>query len=184
MVVGTITERKSSVALARLVRQAQVPVLFVGKPYSEKDPYWVEFLKLVDGKSVRYQSHVADLPAMVALLQQARGAVVMSQHENWCLVAHEAVACGLPVLLPAQKWSHERFGSQAHYFTGDLNRDAAVLREFYERCPALPAPRIQLYSWTEVARRLKTVYERVLSPNSEIELPQKNAKNAERGAEE
>jgi len=127
---------------------------------------------------------VADLPAMVALLQQARGAVVMSQHENWCLVAHEAVACGLPVLLPAQKWSHERFGSQAHYFTGDLNRDAAVLREFYERCPALPAPRIQLYSWTEVARRLKTVYERVLSPNSEIELPQKNAKNAERGAEE
>lgn len=160
---GTITERKNSIPLARLAHQARVPVLFVGKPYSENDRYWLEFLKLVDGKWVRHQSHVADPAAMIALLQQARGAVVMSQYENWCLVAHEAAACGLPVLLPSQKWSHERFGDRAHYFTGNLNRDAAVLRDFHERCPSLPAPGIRLHSWTEVAASLKTVYERVMS---------------------
>jgi len=161
--VGTIREQKNCIPLAQLARRAQAPALFVGKPYSENDPYWSEFLKFVDGKWVRHQPHVADPVAMIALLQQARGAVVMSQYENWCLVAHEAAACGLPLLLPPLKWARERFGTQAHYFTGNLNRDAAVLREFYERCPSLPAPRIRLYSWTEVADRLKTVYERVLS---------------------
>lgn len=161
--VGTITERKNCIPLAQLGHQTQVPMLFVGKPYSEKDSYWLEFRKLVDDKWVRHQSHVANPAAMIELLQQARGAVVMSQHENWCLVAHEAAACGLPVLLPAQKWSYERFGAQAHYFTGNLNRDAMVLREFYERCPSLPVPHIRLYSWTEVATNLKTIYERVLS---------------------
>ena len=160
---GTITERKNCIPLARLAHQAQVPMLFVGKPYSENDPYWVDFMKLVDGKWVRHQSHVADPAAMIALLQQARGAVVMSQHENWCLVAHEAAACGVPVLLPSQKWSHERFGAHAHYFTGNLDQDATALREFYERCPSLPAPGIRLFSWTEVAVELKMIYERVLS---------------------
>lgn len=161
--VGTLREQKNCIPLARLAHRAQVPVLFVGKPYSENDPYWSEFLKFVDGKWVRHQPHVADPAALIALLQRARGSVVMSQYENWCLVAHEAAACGLPLLLPPLKWARERFGDQACYFTGNLNRDAAVLREFYERCPSLPAPRIQLYSWTEVAARLKTVYERVLS---------------------
>jgi glycosyltransferase involved in cell wall biosynthesis len=86
----------------------------------------------------------------------------MSQFENWCLVAHEAAACGLPVLLPDQKWSRELFGGQAQYFTGNLKQDAAVLKDFYERCPTLPAPKIKLFSWNEVAQQLKKVYEQVL----------------------
>ena len=53
---------------------------------------------------------------MVALLQASRGFVLMSQFENWCLSAHEAVACGLPVLVPDQNWSRERFGNAARYF--------------------------------------------------------------------
>jgi glycosyltransferase involved in cell wall biosynthesis len=162
--IGTITAQKNCVPLARLAHQARVPVLFVGKPYFESDPYWAEFRKLVDGVWVRHQPHVSDPAAMLALLHHARGAVVMSQFENWCLVAHEAAACGLPVLLPDQKWSRERFGDQAHYFDsiGYSPRNIEILKQFYADAPNLPAPKIKLFSWAEVAQQLKNVYEQVL----------------------
>ena len=161
---GTITRRKNSVALARLARAAEAPILFVGKPYAETEAYWREFQGLVDGRWVRHQPHVGDPAAMVALVKAARGAVVMSDYENWCLTAHEAAACGVPVLLPRQNWSLERFGPQAQYFDGigfsPRNRD--ILRQFYADTPGLPAPAIQLLGWDEAGRRLKAVYERVL----------------------
>ena len=161
---GTITRRKNSVALARLARAAQTPILFVGKPYAETEPYWREFSGLVDGRWVRHQPHTANPSEMVALLKSARGAVVMSDYENWCLTAHEAAACGLPVLLPDQNWSRERFGGQAHYFTsiGCTPSNTAILKQFYTAAPTLPAPAIQLFSWTDAATRLKAVYNRVL----------------------
>jgi glycosyltransferase involved in cell wall biosynthesis len=163
--VGTITAQKNSVPLARLARAAQVPVLFVGKPYAESEPYWQEFRGLVDGRWVRHQPHLADPVAMVALLHRARGAVVMSDFENWSLTAHEAAACGLPLLLPDLNWSRERFGNQAHYFDriGFHPRNVEILKQFYHAAPGLPAPAVKLFSWTEVAGQLKTVYERVLN---------------------
>ena len=102
---------------------------------------------------------------MVALVQAARGAVVMSDYENWCLTAHEAAACGVPVLLPRQNWSLERFGSRAQYFEhiGFSPANVAVLKQFYAAAPGLPAPGIKLLSWAEVGRQLQGVYERVLS---------------------
>lgn len=160
--VGTITERKNCVPLARLAAEAQVPLLFVGKPYAETDPYWKEFRQLIDGRCVRHQPHVGEPSAMVDLLHRARGAVIMSRYENWCLAAHEAAACGLPLLLPDQKWSRERFGDQATYFKGDSS-DTAILRDFYQRCPSLPAPAVRLYRWAESAEQLRKVYEDVSS---------------------
>lgn len=162
---GTITQRKNSVALARLARAAQTPILFVGKPYAESEPYWREFSSLVDGRWVRHQPHTANPDVMLDLLRSARGAVVMSDYENWCLTAHEAAAYGLPVLLPDQNWSRERFGAQAHYFAsiGWSARNVEILKKFYNASPTLPGPAIQLFSWTEAATRLKAVYERVLS---------------------
>jgi glycosyltransferase involved in cell wall biosynthesis len=161
---GTITRQKNSCLLARLAQQAQVPILFVGKPYFENDPYWAEFRALVDGRWVRHQPHLADPAAMIALLKTARGAVMMSDFENWCLTAHEAAACGLPLLLPDQNWSRERFGNQAHYFDriGFNSRNVKILKQFYAAAPGLPAPAIQLFSWNDVAVRLKEIYETVL----------------------
>ena len=162
--VGTITRVKNTVAIAQLARAAQVPILFVGKPFSETDPYWHEFKTLVDDRWVRHQPHLADTSAMVALLQAARGAVVMSEFENWCLAAHEAAACGVPVLLPNLNWSRERFGNQAHYFdrVGFTPRNVEILKNFYAIALGLPAPAIQLFSWADTAAALKKVYERVL----------------------
>jgi glycosyltransferase involved in cell wall biosynthesis len=161
---GTITQRKNSVELAELARAADVPILFVGKPYSPDDPYWLRFKNLIDDRRVKYHPFVGGEAEMISLLQSARGFVLMSRHENWCLSAHEAAACGLPLLVQNQKWSQERFGNQARYFEtiGFSNRNAEILRRFWEDAPALAAPGIKLQSWAEVAQQLRTVYERVL----------------------
>lgn len=160
---GTIHPRKRNVELARLARQAQVPLLFVGKPYSEAEAYWQEFKGLVDGRFVKHLPHTNSPQEMADLLKRSRGFVLMTMYENWCLSAHEAAACGLPVLLPDQKWARERFGAQANYFKGGPAQDAGILREFYEKCPSLPSPDIRHYSWMEVAEQLKAVYERMLN---------------------
>jgi glycosyltransferase involved in cell wall biosynthesis len=162
---GTITPRKNSVELAEMARAAKVPILFVGKPYSEADAYWARFKSLIDNQFVKYHPFVSEEPGMIQLLQRARGFVLMSWHENWCLSAHEAIACGLPVLVQDQKWSKERFGGQARYFEeiGFSEGNVQALRKFWEEAPSLSAPNIRLFSWIETAERLQAVYERVLS---------------------
>jgi glycosyltransferase involved in cell wall biosynthesis len=162
---GTITGRKNSVPLAQMAHAAQVPILFVGKPYHPDDPYWREFEKLIDGKWVKYHPHVGSEAEMIALLGASRGFVFMSAFENWCLSAHEAAACGLPLLVQDQNWSRERFGTAARYFPdiGMTTRNVASLRQFYADALQLPAPRVQLFSWDDTAAELKKVYARVLN---------------------
>ena len=151
---GTITARKRTNDLARLARRAETPILFVGKGYRPDDPYFLEFLSLVDGRFVRHQPHVDGEPAMIELYRAARGFVIYSDVENWCLSAHEAAACGLPVLLRALPWALERFGEAAHYLTNDLAADVAILRRFGQDAPTLPAPQIRQWSWPEVGEQL------------------------------
>jgi glycosyltransferase involved in cell wall biosynthesis len=160
---GTITQRKNSVALAELARTADVPILFVGKPYSPDDPYWLRFKNLIDDRRVKHHPFVGSEAEMVSLLQSALGFVLMSQFENWCLSAHEAAACGLPLLVQNQNWSQERFGNRVRYFEtiGFSQRNVEILRDFWEAAPALPAPGIKLHSWDEVAQSLKIIYEQV-----------------------
>jgi|SRR5579863_5717953 len=162
---GTIGPSKNSLELAEYASEAKVPLLFVGKPFDYGSDYWKQFEKFVDGKIVRHVPHVGSAPELIALLQQARGYVLMSRFENWSLAAHEAVACGLPMLLPDQPWSRERFGGVASYFSKTGHGSATeALKAFYERCPSLPAPNVKLHSWVEVAEILRPIYERMLKP--------------------
>jgi glycosyltransferase involved in cell wall biosynthesis len=153
------------VALAEMARLAQVPILFVGKPYDVGDPYWLHFESLIDNRWVKYHPHVSHEREMASLLQGARGFVLMSDYENWCLSAHEAAACGLPLLVQDQKWSRECFGDQACFFAsiGNTSGNVAQLQRFYAQAATLPAPKIKLHHWNEVGRELRAVYERVLS---------------------
>jgi glycosyltransferase involved in cell wall biosynthesis len=159
---GTITPRKRTVELAEIALRAEVPVLFVGKPYNEQDPYWQRFRSSIDDRYVCYHPHVETEQEMIELLQDARGFVMLSQHENWCLAAHEAVACGLPLLVPDQNWSRERFAEDVRYWPRRGAAATRALRDFYEDCPNLRAPAVQLHAWEDVARELSSVYERVL----------------------
>lgn len=163
---GTITPCKGTVELARLARAAKVPILFVGKPYHADDPYWAQFTDLIDNESVQYHPHVSQEDEMVALLQGARGFVLKSHYENWCLSAHEAAACGLPLLLPDLKWSRERFGNQTAYFSGNFQRDISVLREFHAQAARKKAPEIKLWSWKEAVTPLISVYQSLVQGRS------------------
>ena len=162
---GTITERKNCVELAQMAQAAQVSILFVGKPYHPSDPYWRRFQPLIDGRWVKHHPHVSTEAEMIALLQSARGFVLMSNQENWCLSAHEAAACGLPLLVQDQNWSRERFGDRVRYFAniGNTPSNVEILKRFHAEAPGLTPPAIKLHSWLEAARELKLVYEAVLS---------------------
>ena len=160
---ATIAPRKESVRLARAAREARVPVLFVGRPYSTDNPYWKEFEALIDGQYVRHEGGVEGDAALIEKLQSARGFVFMSRVESWCFAASEAVACGLPLLLPSLPWAKERFGGQASYFPEGHGGEEAALRAFYEGCPSLPAPAVKLLSWPDVGRNLQRVYAGCLS---------------------
>ena len=159
---ATIAPRKNSLRLAQVAREARVPVLFIGRPYNEADPYFRQFAALIDGRYVRYESTVEGEAALIAKLQHARGFVFLSEVESWCFAASEAVACGLPLLLPRLNWATERFGGQATYFPARPAGEAEALRRFYEACPRLPAPEIELLSWPAVGERLVETYLRCL----------------------
>ena len=165
---GTVTQRKNFVELAQMARAAQAPILFVGKPYHPDDSYWLRFKNMVDNQWVKYRPHVDSELEMVQLLQSARGFVLMSDYENWCLSAHEAVACGLPLLVQDQNWSRERFGNEARYFPtiGVTPENTDRLKQFYCDAPGLSVPRIKIFSWDEAAQQLKAVYEKVLAASA------------------
>jgi glycosyltransferase involved in cell wall biosynthesis len=160
---GTITGRKRSVELALMAREAEVPILFVGKPYDRADHYWKKFQALIDNRFVLHHEHVEGRAEMIALLKSSRGFVIYSTFENWCLSAHEAIACSLPVLVPDLPWSRECFGEQASYLDSfRIAGNAGKLRSFYDNYGKLTAPAIKLYSWDDVAERLLPVYRRLL----------------------
>jgi glycosyltransferase involved in cell wall biosynthesis len=161
---GTICDRKRSIQLARIAREARVPILFFGNPYSANEPYWKEFSSLVDQEFVLHHPHSDDTSQLITKLRQAAGYVCFSRHENWCLAAHEAAAVGLPVLLPDQKWSRERFGSQASYWNPDhsKSRNVEVLKGFYKVAPTSSPPSITIPRWQEVGSNLAQIYREVL----------------------
>jgi glycosyltransferase involved in cell wall biosynthesis len=158
---GTINPRKRSVELAEMARAAEAPILFVGKPYAETEPYWKRFRSLIDDRWVKYHPHVETDSEMVRLLQSARGYVLMSIWEDWSATAHEAAACGLPLLLPDQNWSRDRYGSQVRYFTTRYSRrrNTEILRQFYQDSPSLLPPNVRFHSWPEIAQQLRSIYE-------------------------
>jgi glycosyltransferase involved in cell wall biosynthesis len=159
---GTINKVKQSVDLARMAHAAGVPILFVGKPYHPEDSYWHEFKQQIDEKVVKYKPHVDEEGELIDLLRNSKGFVLFSKYENWSLAAHEAAACGLPLLLPDKKWARERFGGQASYFTGDPQRDIGVLQKFYACSEKAKPPNVKLWSWKEAVLPLIEIYKRVL----------------------
>jgi glycosyltransferase involved in cell wall biosynthesis len=161
--VGTIRDVKRSVDLAKMAREAEVPILFVGDPYSAEARYWHRFQGLIDGHFVMHKPHMQDPGVIKDLYSRARGFVLFSQYENWSLAAHEAAACGLPLLLPNMKWSRECFGDGATYFPGDdLKMNSQILRDFHSAAPSLSSTHDGLYSWDYVAKQLVDVYNKVL----------------------
>jgi glycosyltransferase involved in cell wall biosynthesis len=161
---GTITPQKRSLELAQMAHENEVPICFVGKPYDSNSQYWYQFKSLVDDRYVNYVSHTGSIEEMRQLLVSARGFVLYSDYENWSLSAHEAAACGLPLLLPKQAWSVERFGNQVAYFNPSNRRShGSDLKRFFLSSTHMNAPEVEHLTWNQVSARLVEIYPDVLA---------------------
>jgi glycosyltransferase involved in cell wall biosynthesis len=162
---GTIAQIKRVVEVAQAAVLTKTPIWFVGRPFSDSDPYAQRFLELAraHGEIIRYEGPIADRARLAQIYREARGFVLLSQYEALSLSALEAAACQCPLLLSDQSWARTTFGGAACYCSPKASAaaTAGALRQFYDSAPSLPVPPKPL-SWTEVAHKLKTVYETVL----------------------
>lgn len=162
---ATITARKRVLELAEAAVVAQTPLWVVGRAYSESDPYAQNFFALANQRPeiLRYEGAVSDRAQLARIYRQARGFVLLSAMETRSLSSEEAAACECPLLLADLPWARNTFGAGARYcpVAKSPEQTAADLRAFYDAAVTLPAPP-KPASWTDVARRLKAIYENLL----------------------
>jgi glycosyltransferase involved in cell wall biosynthesis len=162
--VATITPRKNTHVLAAAAKLARTPVLFVGKPYADDDPYFRNFRRMIDNEYVRYAGFVSD-EEKYSYLRQARGFVLLSQFESGCIAIYEAAAAGLPLLLSDLPWAKNAYpdASNSRFVTpGAPERVAEELHRFYSSSHRLPHPTFHLLTWREVANRYCAIYKTIL----------------------
>ena len=163
--IATITERKNTLLLAEAARHAKTPVVFLGKPYSTNDEYYLRFKALVDDKFVRYPGYVSE-EEKYRLIRSARGFVLLSQFESGCIAVYEAAAAGLPLLLSDLPWAAEVYNHVAgacFVSPGNGVTIASKLAAFFRSVHRGSQPTFPVPSWRDVARRYLSVCEKVLS---------------------
>lgn len=158
-----IIPRKNSVLLAKAAKLADVPVVFLGKPFNEMDAYYLEFKSLVDGKSVIYPGQVSG-SEKERWLKEASGFVLLSKHESGCLVIYEASAAGLPLLLSDLPWAYAYGEHPAiqHVKLNDVKMIANHLKSFFDNSKRLNSLSFPVLTWKEIARQYIDVYTSVL----------------------
>ncbi len=162
---ATIHPRKRNLETARAAVRAKVPLVFTGKPYSQDDPYFQEFLQVVQAnpRLLTYHGFLPRREDLAAIYHQARGFVLLSAMESLSASALEAVASRCPLLLSDLPWARDTFGDQATYCRG--RSEAAMsraLRDFHQRAHELPLAK-QPPTWLEVGAEIAGIYRRLLS---------------------
>jgi glycosyltransferase involved in cell wall biosynthesis len=162
---ATIHPRKNSVLLAKTAHRAGTPIVFLGKPYAEDDPYFIEFKKWVDGRIVRYPGFVST-QEKYRYLRGARGFALLSQFESGCISVYEASAAGLPLFLSDLPWASKVYGEVRG---AQFERVAApeamapALKAFYDQAHRKSTPTFPLLTWRQVGEKYLAVYQSVLS---------------------
>lgn len=162
---ATINAVKRVVELAEAAILAKTPIWIIGRAYSDADPYARKFFSLArqSPEFVRYEGAIQDRQRLAQIYREARGFVLLSAWESLSLSALEAAACACPLLLSDLPWARSTFGQHAHYCRiSSPHQTARHLRAFYDQAPSLKPPPKPM-TWTEVARQLNVIYERLLS---------------------
>jgi glycosyltransferase involved in cell wall biosynthesis len=163
--LATIHPRKNSVLLARAAHQAKIPIMFLGKPYAEHDPYFLEFKKLVDGRIVRYPGFVST-EEKDRYLRGARGFALLSQFESGSIAVYEAAAAGLPLFLSDLPWAakvYRQVPAARFVRLAAPEAIAPALKAFYAQAHRQPGPTFPLLTWRQVAGKYLEVYQKVLN---------------------
>jgi len=157
----TITQRKRVVELAQAAVAGKVKVRIVGKPYSEEDPYYHQFLRICQANSdyVNFSGPIQDREELARVYSKARGFVLFSKFESLSLSALEAAAAGCPLLVTDLPWARSTFGKDAYYCSPLATAEQAgrILKTFSQNIATQPKPPRPLH-WVDVANRLLNVY--------------------------
>lgn len=162
---ATIAERKRVLELAQAAVIAETPLFIVGKPYSERDHYFLAFIELVkkNPEFIRYEGAISNRQELASIYREARGFVLLSTMESLSLSALEAAACESPLLLSDLPWARATFGSAAFYCPiSSINKTAVALRAFYKLAPTLPKPPRPV-RWTEIGNQIRKTLDILLS---------------------
>jgi glycosyltransferase involved in cell wall biosynthesis len=162
--MATIYPVKNNVLLARAARLAGIPIVFLGKPYSEDDPYFLEFKQFADGKVARYIGFVTE-EEKNSWLRGARGFVLLSQFESASIAVYEAAAAGLPLLLSDLPWANQVYGhvpAARFVALGRPETIAAVLKDFYAQARRQRGPTFPVLTWRQVAECYLEIYRKLL----------------------
>lgn len=163
---ATITERKRIFELAKAAVLAQVPVWFIGSPYSQEDPYYINFLNLQKRhpEIIIYKGAISDRNHLATAYRRSSGFVLYSLMESQSLSALEAAACQCRLLLADYPWARSTFGDKANYFKPDLNPSqlADCLKKYYCNLESLVKPDLPK-KWLEIGSIVKANYQKILS---------------------
>ncbi len=163
--VATIHPRKNTLLLAQAARLAKIPIVFLGKPYSPDNDYFMRFKELADGEYVRYPGFVSE-QEKYRYLRAARGFALLSQFESGCIAVYEAAAAGLPLFLPNLPWAAKSYPHAKNLHLtglGSAEKIAADLELFYKAGHRSRETTFQVLSWREVAKEYLRIYEKVLA---------------------
>jgi glycosyltransferase involved in cell wall biosynthesis len=164
MCTAVIHPRKRVLELAQASLMAGIPIRIFGRPYSLHDPYYLNFLRVVEssGGLVRYEGEMTNRAKLADTYRRSRGFVLPSTMESLSLSALEAATTGCPLLLTDLPWAVTTFGDSASYVPN--TSDSALLSEELGRFYRSPKPPegLRVLGWDDVAGRLRTLYESIL----------------------
>lgn len=163
--IATINERKNTLLLAQAARLAQVPVVFLGKPFSLDNEYFLRFKEIADGKFVRYPGFVTE-EEKYRCLRGARGFALLSQFESGCIAVYEAAAAGLPLFLSNLPWAQKSYPQAKNLKLANLGSPeqvAAELGRFYQQSHRMKEQTFPVLSWNEIAQQYLKLYEKILA---------------------
>lgn len=160
--VANISERKQSVKLARLAKQAKVPVVFMGG-HNINDEYFRAFSQEVDNQYVFFPGYVSK-ELRDSIEDHASGYVLLSLGESGCIAVYEAAAYKIPLLLSNLPWAWGYESPTDIYFCDQHNEAKAIqqLRDFYSIASKMNHNPFAVHTWTEVAKLYVEQYQQLI----------------------
>lgn len=162
---GRIEPRKNQLELVRALRGLQRPVVILGDAPPAHEGYLAACRREADANVSFLPGLAHDDPLLASAYAACGCLALVSRFETPGLVALEAAASGVPLVLTDRGCTKEYFGALAQYVSPD---DRAGMRRAIEA--ALDAPRSAelvghvrgRFTWSAVARATKAAYETIL----------------------
>lgn len=158
--VGAICARKNSLMLAQVANALKIPVIFIGRLHDTDTAYLSLFKMEVNNKYVTHLPNVDD-DEKIRYLVQARALVTLSKGESGGISNLEAIAMGVPVILPNYDWATLIYSNYSSYV--EMGSLKSVLSSFPSALRQARTPDgFQVKTWDEVADMYYSVYKKIL----------------------